>query len=104
MYWRNQRRIKQHYKFFVHLVDRDGHMVTQDDREPGNWRFPTTGWMAGETIPERYEFQVPAGTNPGDYRLRVGVYDAETQDRLSILGPAGDPQGTELLLDSPDKL
>ena len=101
LYWRNAHRIEQHYKYFVHLIDREGRQIAQDDREPGNWRYPTTDWMPGETIPEWYEFSLPAGVKAGDCRLRIGVYATETGERLPILRPGGEPPGTELLLDWP---
>jgi hypothetical protein len=100
LYWRGLRQMDKHYKYFVHLIDREGRQIAQEDREPGNWRFPTTDWMPGETIPERYEFALPAGANPKDYRLRVGVYATETGERLPVRGPAGETW-TELLLDWP---
>jgi uncharacterized membrane protein len=101
MYWRSAHRMHKHHKYFVHLIDRKGRTIAQDDREPGNWRYPTPDWIQGETVPERYEFPLPAGVKPGDCRLRIGVYAIETGERLPILGPAGEPQGTELLLDWP---
>ncbi len=100
LYWRSRRAMDTHYKYFVHLVDREGRVVAQDDREPGNWRYPTTDWMPGETVPERYEFALPAGTNSQDCRLRVGVYATETGARLPFTGSAGETW-TELWLDWP---
>jgi uncharacterized membrane protein len=99
LYWRSTHHIEKHYKYFVHLIDRENRVIAQDDREPGNWQYPTTDWMPGETIPEHYEFSLPTGVKPGDCRLRFGVYATETGERLSILGPAGEPQGTELVPD-----
>jgi len=100
LYWRSLRRLETHYKYFVHLVDHDGKLIAQDDREPGNWRYPMTDWMPGETVPERYAFVLPAGVNPHDCRLRVGVYATETGERLSFQGTDGTPW-TELWLDWP---
>ncbi len=45
---------------------------------------PTDGWQAGEIVVDNHGLPIPAGAPPGDYRLIVALYDAETGVRLPI--------------------
>ena len=64
------------YKVFLHLLAPDGRLVAQRDGEPGGGQRPTTGWAAGETIADNHGLLLPAGLPPGQYELRLGLYDA----------------------------
>jgi hypothetical protein len=35
-------------------------------------------------VEDRYTIQVPLDATPGEYTLRVGMYDAETKERLRV--------------------
>lgn len=83
LYWQASRTPSEDYKVFVHLSQLDENIVSQRDSVPDNGARPTTGWLPGEFIIDRYNLQAP----PGEYRLWVGMYDPLTQSRLPISGP-----------------
>ncbi|HEV8637996.1 MAG TPA: glycosyltransferase family 39 protein [Chloroflexota bacterium] len=68
------------YKVFNHVLDPAGQIVAQRDSVPADWTRPTTGWVAGEYVVDRYELELPAEAR--DLRLRIGLYDPATGDRL----------------------
>jgi serine/threonine-protein kinase len=74
--WQAQRRIPTPYTVFLHLVDANGRIVTQIDREPA---LPTTSWPISMTIDDPYALTIPLEAVPGSYQLLVGLY------------PTGDP-------------
>ena len=82
--WQAGEAIARRYKVFVHLVDARGAIVSQRDSEPVGGERPTTGWKQGETIIDAYGLLVRPGTPPGEHTLRVGLYDAETGERLRV--------------------
>ncbi|HLF29289.1 MAG TPA: glycosyltransferase family 39 protein [Anaerolineae bacterium] len=83
LFWRCEDRVDQRYKVFVHILDPDGAIVAQTDREPGSDLYLTTNWTPGEKIIDRYGVAVPGATPAGDYRIQVGMYTLEGQ-RLRI--------------------
>jgi hypothetical protein len=79
------------YKVFLHLVDGEGQLVAQRDSEPAGGSRPTTGWQAGEVITDNHGLLIPPGTAPGEYELRLGLYDAfDPSARLPAEPSAGD--------------
>ena len=75
------------YKVFVHLYDHQGGILGQLDRRPGLGARPTNTWQEGEILTERYIIPVPPETEAGTYPLAVGMYDPETGERLTTVGP-----------------
>jgi hypothetical protein len=47
-------------------------------------------WTPGETVADNYGIPIHPATPPGDYRVEMGLYDAETGKRL--VTPDGDDQ------------
>jgi len=82
LYWQARQEMVGDYKTFVHLLDATGHLIVGSDAVPANWTRPTTGWIAGEYVTDPHTLVLPASLAPGDYRLEVGLYDAESSVRL----------------------
>lgn len=61
---------------------------------PGD--LATSNWLPGFYVEERLQLDVPPTLPPGDYTLRLLVYDAETLAALDVLNRAGNPEGVEL--------
>lgn len=74
---------------FVHLEDEWGHRWSQAETAA----YPAEQWEPGEVIIQQIEVPIPPGTPPGDYRLRVGLFDPNNGSRLSRLGEGGRYQG-----------
>jgi mannosyltransferase len=86
------------YKVFLHLVDRDGQIVSQHDGEPGDGMNLTSDWRPDRGVfADRYGLVVPASAHGGNYRLLVGMYDVSGAPRLPITVD-GRPAGDALML------
>jgi serine/threonine-protein kinase len=72
------------YTLFIHLTTPQGGIVNQIDAAPQGGARPTGSWSVGETIIDPYQLLIPPTTFPGDYQLRVGLYDRDTGVRVPI--------------------
>ncbi len=75
------------YALFIHLTTPQGGIVSQIDASPLGGLRPTRQWQVGEMMVDTYQLSIPPTTIPGDYRLRIGFYEPNTQVRLPILEP-----------------
>ncbi|NCF66230.1 MAG: hypothetical protein GWP61_09650 [Chloroflexi bacterium] len=84
LYWLAEERPAAAYKFFVHVYDpQTDAIVAQIDTMPQEWRLPTTIWSSGELVADEINLSL-ADVPPGDYKVAIGVYDAETGQRLPV--------------------
>ncbi len=88
LFWQAAQTPKRRYKVFLHLLDGSNHIVGQRDAEPGGGVHLTTLWQPGEVVADNHGLPVHPATPPGDYRLEVGLYDAENGQRLTT--PTGE--------------
>ncbi|HEY89011.1 MAG TPA: phospholipid carrier-dependent glycosyltransferase [Thermoflexia bacterium] len=84
LYWRADSAPARNYKVFVHLSGANGELYAQDDSVPVHWQRPTSGWAAGEIIIDAHELVIPPTLPAGRYTLALGMYDAETLQRLPL--------------------
>lgn len=84
LHWRPLRTPDRRLKITVQLLDARGQVIVQRDGEPAGESRPTTAWQTDEIVVDNHGLALPIGTPPGDYRLIVAVYDAETGSRLSV--------------------
>jgi len=102
LYWQAQRRMETSYTVFVHLTDRQGQKWGQKDNVPVKGSYPTKRWSEGETVVDEYEIVVDRDAPPGEYVLRVGMYDPlYTKQRLPIIGEDGEQLEDRILLKTP---
>ena len=87
------------YTGFVHLLDEEGDLRGQRDSVPGGGSLPTTGWMSGEVVTDRYDISIASDAPPGRYRLLVGMYEATSGKRLPVYDGAGNVVGDSLSLE-----
>jgi hypothetical protein len=97
LYWQAQREMETAYKVFVHLLDADGVIIAQVDREPQAGVTPTTGWLADEVVTDEIEIPVTEIT-AATQSIAVGLYDPLTGERLSTLDAAGVVVGDRVLI------
>lgn len=69
------------YVIFAHLVRPPGEVWAQEDDQPDP---RTSTWSAGQVVTVRHELRLPAEAPQGDYQVEIGVYDAETLERLPV--------------------
>lgn len=85
LYWQPQEDITTNLKVFIHLFDDNG-IAAQVDQVPVDGLRPTAGWAPGEVITDRVSLGLPPDFQPGEYRVRVGWYDALTGMRIPLTG------------------
>ena len=98
LYWRALAEMDKSYTVFTHLLDSDSQIRGQKDSIPGKGTLPTTSWVAGEIITDRYEIAVHADAPPGRYILEIGFYDAGTGQRLPVVNQQGQRVDDRVLL------
>jgi hypothetical protein len=86
LHWRCLVPPDEDYTVFVHLLDAGGQVVAQHDSQPLGGTYPTSVWDGGEVVSDRHVLTLPSDMAPGDYWLRVGLYQLETGERLQVEG------------------
>ena len=99
LYWQALARMDTSYTVFTHLIDEEGEIWGQKDNVPGEWTLPTTSWVEGEYITDRYEIPVKEDAPPGRYWIEIGMYNASTGARLPVYDEEGKALGDRLLLE-----
>jgi len=70
---------------FVHVLNPDGQPCSQYD----GWGTAIRGLEIGDVIVQQVRIPVPADTEPGSYRLQVGLYSPDTMVRWPMQAPGG---------------
>jgi hypothetical protein len=99
LHWQALAPLDRNWTVFVHLLDDDEQIISQQDQIPGAGQFPTTSWLMGEYLLDSYNLLIPAGTPSGTYRLEIGLYDANDFNRLPVT-KAGQIIDNRTVLDS----
>ena len=82
LWWRAQAETETEYTVFVHVFDRNGQLVDQNDYMPNHGQSPTTRWQTGDVIRDDHFLSLrsaPGGT------LSIGLYDPKTDERLPAM-------------------
>ncbi|VAW43466.1 hypothetical protein MNBD_CHLOROFLEXI01-543 [hydrothermal vent metagenome] len=93
LYWQAASQPAEILSTFVHLVGPDGNVVAQGDQWPGG--LPSTTWVNGQVIIDKYAIQLPEDAPLGAYQIVVGLYAPETGVRLPIFAADGQPLPNE---------
>ncbi len=96
LYWRARTTVREDYTVFVHLLDADGTRVAQADQPPQAGNYPTSIWDAGEQVRDEYGLPFPASVQ----RVIVGLYRAETGERLPVLDDRNNIVADHIILKS----
>jgi 4-amino-4-deoxy-L-arabinose transferase-like glycosyltransferase len=84
LYWQAQRIPSQNYKVFVHVVNQAGIRAGQHDSDPQQGAAPTAGWQRDHTTTDLHPVLIAGDAPPGAYDVVVGLYAAETGQRLAL--------------------
>lgn len=95
LFWQGLQKMERDYTVFTHLVDGEGNIWGQQDNPPVDGLYPTSQWEKGEIVRDQYDILISPEAIPGEYQIEVGMYLAETGQRLTILlegtrSPVGD--------------
>ncbi len=91
--WSSETTIQQDLVVFVHVTGSDGQLLAQDDAPVAGGHWPRQWWRPGLLIRDRHTIQLPKSFDAAQQQIHIGVYDAATRVRLSILDLAGEPTG-----------
>ena len=85
--WQTDPGLEANYSISLRLNDAEGSMVYQQDAFLENFvPFPTSKWPAEELVDTLHLLEFPPELPPGEYELRLVVYDFETQKPTVELG------------------
>lgn len=80
--WQALTKMDTSYVTFVHLLDANDALQSQNDAVPGQGAYPTTGWLPGEYVCSNYELLLASDHLQGEYSLQMGAYDPSSEARL----------------------
>ena len=98
LYWQALEEMETSYTVFTHLLDAENQIWGQMDGIPGKGESPTTSWIEGEVISDGYQILVDPEAPVDEYTIEIGMYDAKTGSRLSVLDTQGQPGDDRILL------
>jgi len=98
LFWQTLEKMDKDYTVFTHLTDAKGRIWGQRDNPPVDGFYPTSQWEEGEIVRDQYDINISAEASPGEYQLEVGMYLAETGERLAVLDEAGQMQDNRVVL------
>ncbi len=74
------------YKTSVQVLDAANRVLAQEDHIPLRGEAPTTSWLAGEILQDRFDLTLPEALPPGPRRVIVLMYEENTLQRVPVLG------------------
>jgi hypothetical protein len=83
LYWSVEEPINHDWTTFVHLLGPGATGWGQEDRPPGDGSFPTSRWQSHDRIVDQFA-PVLSPEAHGPVTIRVGWYDPQTGERLTI--------------------
>jgi hypothetical protein len=86
LFWQCMEEIDQDYTVFTHLIDGKQSIWGQKDNPPVDGLYLTSKWEAGEIVRDQYDILISPKAPPGEYQIEVGMYLAETGERLEVVG------------------
>lgn len=83
--WIADQPVTADYIISVQLIDGQGAVVLQQDRQPVGGFLPTNEWKPKAFIRDNYGFVLPLTLTPEEYTLQVVVYSWPSLERLPVL-------------------
>jgi hypothetical protein len=93
LYWQAEQPLISNWTVFVHLVDATGTLESQHDGQPRDGHYPTSVWDPGEVVDDQHLLPLPDDLADGTYRLEIGLYSTESDERLPTLDDEGNRTG-----------
>ena len=82
---------------FVHVLGPAG-LLGQSDTVPSEGYWPSQWWRPGLVIRDQHIVELDEKLENMQPQIRVGLYNADTQDNLPVAGKDGEPLGSSWLL------
>ncbi|HZQ11159.1 MAG TPA: hypothetical protein VFD70_31600, partial [Anaerolineae bacterium] len=97
--WKVRGAVHGDYTIFNHVVGANDQIAGQFDGKPQSGKRTTQTWRAGQLIITPFWIPIEPNAAPNDnYQLKVGLYSAETGQRLNILPTNGNPTSTAITI------
>jgi len=100
LYWMSVKPTPANNIVFVHVWDEATKtLIAGQDNPPDHGNSPTWGWTGDmQFVIDGYNIAIPAESKPGNYAIRIGMYDAGNGRRLPITEVGGTAVGTAVEL------
>ncbi len=86
------------YTVFVHLLGPDNSRAAERHTYPGLGRYPTSMWETGTSFCETYALHIEEWADtPVLYQLEIGLFNADTGERLRAVNALGSAQEPPVL-------
>jgi hypothetical protein len=96
--WEGLRPMSEAYTVFVHLIGPENMRVGERHTYPGLGRFPTSLWPVGHAFCDVYRLRVVSwAEGPMRYHVEMGLFDAQTGERLPAETSTGTPLGPPIV-------
>jgi hypothetical protein len=79
LYWQALADVSHDYVVGLQLLDATGAEATYWLGRPVRSSYSTDQWQMQQVVQDPWRLDLPAGISPGDYTLRLALFDAETQ-------------------------
>ena len=83
LYWKTLQTSQVDGTIFIHFFDNDNNFISGHDSEPRNGTYPTHLWQPEEIVVDSHNISTNHLNNE-HYKIHIGMYDPNTQVRLSI--------------------
>lgn len=97
LYWRALRPIPDNYAVFTHVRGEGETLWAGQDAWPQKGNAPTALWAVGQIITDTYELTLKPDTPSGQYNVEVGLYGAESFQRLRAFNAEGYPTDADFV-------
>ncbi len=84
LYWQALRSMETNYTLSTQLINYRQHKAAQQDSWPQDGEAPTAAWQPGDKIVEQRSLTISQNTPPGEYNLRVAIYDMEDEEIVHL--------------------
>ncbi len=83
-FWQCVAPVEESYKVFLHVVDKDGQLLAQQDGEPVTGFYPTNLWRVGEIVRDQHSLEFTDNRTAAATGFRLGLYQPATGQRLAV--------------------
>jgi len=86
--WQAAQKIADDYVVSVRVTNPRGDVVwAQADAQPASGTLPTSAWQPGQRVRDDHALLMPAGVPPGEYAIRIVLYDSKSGSAAHIVAP-----------------
>ncbi len=84
LYWQAREPLDVDARAHIALLAEDGRVVAASEETPVGNALGTSRWTSGEVYREPARIKIPADLAPGNYQLRIALFDPFTREAYSV--------------------